>query len=185
MTTNYEQFRKELLKVSGPREHSIKGSLGTLEAYRHYNATKPGGRQFNISLRDYRTVINRMNELLVDKLLTNTSITLPLALGQIKISKVKPRLNLTDDGKLINTNPVDMKETLKLWHEDKDALDKRILVKLDNEWIFRFTFNKNNSKCHNKEYFHFKVGRPVKKKLQHKINKENFDSYEHYKMNRY
>ena len=88
------------------------------------------------------------------------------------------------NGKLVNTAPVDWVVTNKLWNEDEEAREKKLLVRFSNshtsKFIFRVFFKKYYLSFLNKKYYSFKTSRGFQRLLAKRIkdeDKEQYDSY--------
>lgn len=165
------EFRKNILKVHQKRHHEVKGSLGVQDAYKYYKHT--GG---TIDKKTYSTIIKAINTYYAQQLSLGNEIKLPHKMGVIELRKYKPTLKI-DNGKLINTLPVDWDRTLKLWEEDEYSRNKKILIKTEVKEIFRIVYNKKTANYKNKSFFNFKANRELKYNLKNNIKEGAIDAF--------
>jgi len=178
MDIEFSEFIKKVKKVDQPRNHKVKNSIGTKSAYEYYRRNKPKEKEFVLSYNDYSSIVNEMNTLWVDKLLSKGELLLPEGLGHIKISKLETRVTIDSNGRLRTTRPVDMASTLKLWYEDKDAYENKVKLRFDDEYRFKITHSTRKSKFKNCTYFKFQPNRNLKQKMRRLIESGNFDTFE-------
>lgn len=89
------------------------------------------------------------------------------------------------DGKLVNTLPVNYKETLNLWRINPEAKEKKVLIRYLNnhtsKYVFRIKLLKVGHMYYsNKIYYRFKACRAFQRNLAKRIldeNKDNFDAF--------
>ena len=172
-----QEFRRKLLKVDKPRKVKISNSYGVYDAYKYYRKNKPKNKKYIIKESTYFTIIRKLNLMLVQELLSQKDIIFPLNMGKLEVRKWFPEVKLDKDGKVKNNYPIDWDSTLRLWHEDKDAREKKLLLKKKEKTVFVIRYNKNKSKYKNQSYFEFIVNRALKLSLKDKIKEGNFDAY--------
>ena len=104
MIEDVGEFKKEIKRVSDKRNIRITNSYGNNEAYINYKQhTSPKER---LSSTKYRSLINRVNELLGESLLEFGHINLPLGIGRLTIY-AKDRIPKLVNNKLVYNAPVD------------------------------------------------------------------------------
>ena len=165
ITEIYSDFFKD--KKKSPR---ITNCYKNNETVIYYNAHRPRGKEYVLGKNQYNKIIKRVNELLIEQLLLGETIIFPCGMGRVQIGKsILPMLKMVGD-KLENYKPIDWKSTLKLWHEDKESRDRKLLLRFDVEEVFKIIYNKNKSTYKNKFYFKFQFNRLLKTKLKEYIN---------------
>ena len=97
-------------------------------------------------------------------------------MGSLEIRKRPTRVAIVD-GKLVTSLPIDWDKTLKLWYEDKEAFDNKILVRIETEEVFKVYYNKQNANYNNKSFYEFKPNREIKRKLSKHAREGNLDAY--------
>ena len=171
---SYEEFRIGVLKANQKKHHfKVNNSYGTKDAYRW--AIKNRLIDRNISEKDYRKIINRLNQSLQDQLLSGKDMKLPCALGRIEVRKYETFVSL-EGGKMRSNLAIDWDKTLRLWYEDKDAYDNRTLVRCEAKEKFVFMYCKSRANYKNKTFYEFTPTRDIKKKLKDIINNKGFDA---------
>lgn len=172
-----ESFRKELLKVNQPRKTTINNSYGVYDAYKYYRKNKPQNKKYVISESQYFSIIRQLNLLLCQEIINQRDIVFPLAMGKIEVRKYTPGIKIDDDGKIKTSYPIDWDSTIKLWYEDNESKEKKLLLKRREKEVFTIRYNKTHAKYKNKEYYEFKVNRALKLALRDIIKEGNFDAY--------
>ena len=172
-----QEFKSNIKKVSGTRNHKVKGSLGVYDAFKWYRKNKPSGKDYILTESQYFTIIRRVNEALREELIETGDLMFPCRMGRLEIKKY-PTV-ITTDGKKIKTNlPIDWNATLKLWYEDDECLKNKTLVRSTVKEMFRVYYNKNKANYNNKSFYQFSSNRELKKLLKHSIrHNPSFDAF--------
>lgn len=174
---SYEEFRKEILKVNKPRNHRIKGSYGVYDAYKYIRKNK----WYNLepfTEHEFYTIIRGINKLLAEYLSNGGSIKLPYNMGKILLIKVTSALKFVD-GVLINKLPIDWDKTLRLWCEDKECKDSKILIRRNVSKKFKIIYDKSKARYKNKSLYSFFPNRDLKIKLKDKIQEGSVDAFDY------
>jgi len=74
------------------------------------------------------------------------------------------------------TYPIDWQATLKLWFEDEEAREQKLLIRTNSKYVYRVNFNKHDATFNNKIFYDFTLNRFIKKKLKININNGIIDS---------
>ena len=167
--------REELIKINGPREHKITGSLGVYDAYKWIRKNKWFGKN-PITEHNFYSIIRTVNKEIANELLLGNKVILPNKMGTLEIRKSKTSIKFVN-GKLYNNLPIDWDKTLKLWCEDEEALKNKTLVKIQEKEVFRVHYNKTRANYNNKSLYKFKVNRDLKKRLKDSIKNGLIDAY--------
>lgn len=162
-------------------EGNIKADYGIKDYYNYFKENNP---ELNIDYSTYKKVIQDFNKELVDLIINeNVEYNIPYVGSSISIRKDK-RVPKIVNGKLYNNAPVDWVATNKLWSEDNEAREKKLLVRHLNQhtskYVFRIYFKKYNLYFNNKKLFNFKASRSFQRLLGARIKddtKEKYDSY--------
>ena len=171
------EFKAHIKKVSEPRKHKIRGSLGVYDAYKWYRKNKPKDKKYILTESQYFTIVRKINEALREELLRTGDLVLPQKLGRLEIRKY-PAI-YTNDGKSIKTNlPIDWNTTLKLWHEDDECRKNKTLVRVNIPELFRIFYNKSKANYNNKSFYQFSTNRELKLLLRDEIkHNPGFDAF--------
>lgn len=141
----------------------------------------------NISRAMYNKVVSEIMENIVETMLNNELdvLTLPKLQFHISILKYKGKARI-DNGKLINSTPVDWKTTNELWEQNPEMKEKKIRVRYVNnhssKWVFRIKMRKYASTFRNKKYYNFKACRSFQRALAKRIKNPNMEQFDAYKM---
>lgn len=171
-----DDFRKNVLKVKGPRKHKVNNSLGIYDAYKWIRKNKWLDIGRPLKEHEFYTIIRGINKYLAEELLNGNDITFPHRLGKLELRKYDSRVTVYNN--VVKTNlPVDWDRTLKLWTEDEEAYKERILVKMEEKELFKIYYNKKNANYGNKSFYEFKVNRNLKVRLKQKIKEGAIDAF--------
>ena len=170
-----DNFRKEVLKVNKSRIHKIKNSLGVYDAYKWLRKNK----WLNVgpvSEHDYYAIIRTVNKFLILNFLSTGSIKLPKRLGEIVLRKYPAKIVLKNNK--VQTNlPIDWDATLKLWSEDKESYNNRVLIRAEEKEIFKVFYDKSKALYNNKSFYSFELNRDIKKALKIKLKEGKLDAF--------
>jgi hypothetical protein len=158
------------------RQHKTFSDYGVNDYYKHYKSK--GG---TLSSKLFSKILKEFNKGLYPIICTPEYVyTLPKRMGAITIVKVKNFIDFTDEGKLITNLPPDWDSTLKLWAEDAEARDKKILIRVENKdtdrYTFRLVYNKANAVYKNKSIYRAQFNRELKVFLKETIKHSDFDA---------
>ena len=166
-------------------EGKIKSHYGMRDYFRYFSKEYS---DLAITNKKYYDIIADFNSELINIVIENNiEYNLPHLGSSIAVKKTKkvPRII---DGKLVNTTPVDWVATNKLWSDDDEAKNKKLLVRYNNyhtsKYVFGIFFRKYIYPFKNKKYFKFKSNRDFARLLGKRINdpdKERYDAYLLYK----
>lgn len=168
--------------IKKPRsEGKIKSHFGIVNYYKYF---KENNKESKIDKTLYNKIISDFNNEIINLIINeNVEYYLPHIGSSLSIRKTK-KLPSIVNGKLVNTAPVDWVITNKLWNEDEEAREKKLLVRFNNlhtsKFIFRVFFKKYYLSFLNKKYYSFKTSRGFQRLLAKRIkdeDKEQYDSY--------
>lgn len=175
-----DSFRREVLKIDGPRRHKVNNSLGVYDAYKYIRKNRWFDIGRPLTEHEFYSIVKQMNNYLAENLLHGKEITLPCKMGTIELRKREPKISIKDG--VVNTSsfPVDWDRTLKLWYEDEEAYKERILVKAEEKEVFKVFFNKKGATFNNKSFYEFEVNRDLKRRLKQRIKSGAIDAFKLY-----
>lgn len=171
------EFRTDILKLAQPRKTKINNSLGVYDIYKRIRKNKWRSIGEKLDVGTYYKIIKTANKELAKELLLGNDIIFPYRLGKIQLRKYKPKIEIKDN-KLINNLPVDWDRTLKLWNEDVESKNNKILVKAESDYIYKIYYDKSEAVFNNKYFYGFKVNRTLKQLIKQEILNNSIDSYE-------
>jgi hypothetical protein len=169
-------FRRKVLKVDGPRKHTIKKSMGVYDFYKQIrNEGYPGIGQ-KITEHQFYRITRVLNQCLANSLAEGKTIKLPQGMGKLEIRK-KPAVLKYKDNKLINNLSVDWDSTLKLWAENPQCMESKTLVRFNNPEFFLIKYNKYRADFNNVTFYKFQPNRDIKINLKRLIRKGLIDAH--------
>lgn len=166
----------QIKKVKSPRKHSVTGSLGVYDAYKHIRKNKWFDIGKPLSEHEFYIIIRQINSLLAEEILRGNDIELPHRLGKIELRKFEKRVSFRD-GKIHTNLPIDWDRTLKLWAEDINSYKERVLVRMEENEIFKVVYNKSKANYNNKSFYEFNINRDIKKRLKQRIKEGLVDAF--------
>lgn len=173
---DYNDFRKNILKIDKSRKHIISGSLGVYDAYKYIRKHKWFDIGRPLSEHEFYIIIRQINNLLAEEFIKGNDIELPHKLGKLELRKFEKRVSFIDG--VLHTNlPIDWDRTLKLWAEDNDAYKEKVLVRMEEDEIFKVVYNKSKANYNNKSFYEFSINRDIKKRLKQKIKEGLLDAF--------
>lgn len=174
----YEEFIKDVKRVTYPRTHKIKNSIGVYDAYKYYRKNKPKESKFVLTESQYFTIIRTFNNLLAENISLGIDVKLPYMLGTIELRKFKPTIYIDPNTDKLKINlPINWTETHKLWFEDEESHKEKKLIFLEEDAIYKIKYNKYKAKYKNKKFYNFNINRNIKIKLKHNIKNNLIDAF--------
>lgn len=186
--SDFEQFSTEIRKATGPRGRGNRPDItyNLMDGYEYYREKVPLGGKNRVGRAMFCKIISEMNLAVMNEVINGKTIALPAGFGTLSIEKQSTKMWIDDNGKLQATKPVNMRETLKLWHEDEEARLKKTFVRYDEEFVFRITSHRKNVGFTNMRYIRFRPCRYFRQALKNKIiNDKNYDTYERGKVDKF
>lgn len=171
-----DEFRRQVLKVDGPRVHKVNNSYGVYDIYKYIRKNKWFDIGQPVTEHQFYSIIRRMNNLLADALIHGHDIELPCRMGTIEVRKYDARVSI-EDGKVKTNLPIDWDRTLKLWSEDEEAYKERTLIKMEEKEIFSIFYNRTKANYRNKSFYEFRPNRQLKLMLKRNIKAGRLDAF--------
>lgn len=173
---NFKEFINDIKKVSTKKKFKVSNSYGVFDANKYFMSIKPKKQDYIISRSLYYQIIRRINNLLIEDLLNGLSIQFPYKMGKLEIIKTKTFVTFKNNK--IKTNlPVNWKKTLQLWYNDEEAKNNKIIIRDENEYLYKVNYNKSKACFQNKFYYHFAINRFIKLRLKDKIQNNQLDAF--------
>lgn len=177
-------FIRSIKKVNDPRIHKVKGSWGVYDAFKWYRKNKPSDKKYILKEVQYFSIIRSINTLLRQSFLEGNDIKFPSRMGTLELRKSHPKITI--EGKVVKTNlPIDWNATLKLWYEDKQALQDKFLVRAKDNEIFKIYYNKYLANYNNKSFYQFTPNREFKLLLKTALREGNLKENYIYDIHKY
>ena len=171
-----DEFRKQVLKINGPRVHKVNNSYGVYDIYKYIRKNKWFDIGQPVTEHQFYSIIRRMNNLLADALIHGHDIELPCRMGIIEVRKYDARISI-EGGKVKTNLPVDWDRTLKLWSEDEEAYKERTLIKMEEKEIFSIFYNRTAANYKNKSFYEFRPNRQLKLMIKRRIKAGKLDAF--------
>jgi hypothetical protein len=158
--------------INKPVERKIKIHHGLKDYYKFYKSKYPDSE---LTHNQFSKVFRMFNLELAKRVVEDRGVKLPFGFGSIDMVKIKKTVYENDEGVIVNRKPVDFKATKNLWESNKEAKDKKILIRHNNihsdGYTFRIWYNKKYCNYKYKSFYFFK---PVRK-FSRSVTKRVFD----------
>lgn len=161
----------EIKKVKGSRIHKINNSYGLRDYYKYY---KDNGGKLNCDI--YKKVFNILMLKIGEQLLTIGEFNFHNSFGKLYLLKIKRKFNNYNNRILPNT-PINWGDTLKLWCKDEEARKTKLLIRINEPYIYRVTYIRTSAKYINKSIIKFILCRTLKIKLKDKIKNNEIECF--------
>ncbi|MCF0115607.1 MAG: hypothetical protein HUJ56_09650 [Erysipelotrichaceae bacterium] len=176
VSKNFNEFKNEIISLNSPRKSKVTNSLGVYDIYKLIRKNKWEGIGQPVTEHNFYSIIRKVNEHLAEELAQGRDISFPGGLGKLEIRKYPVRLAI-ENNRLQTNLPIDWEETLRLWHSDKDSLNKRTLVHREGKELFRIYYNKSGAYYINRSFYKFRANRDIRKKLSKNILEGKIEAF--------
>ena len=158
----YEEFIKDIKKVTGKRHHNITGSAGVYQYYLYYRKTRPKDKRFVLTSSEYYKILEACNTKISDAVAQGNEVIFPEHMGSLTFNKYEKTPEEMPDGRIKMNTPINWGETFKLWYSDPEALASKTVVKIDSGQRIRLIYNKCYARYKNKSFFLYKPNRTLR-----------------------
>lgn len=171
-----KEFTDRVLKRNTPKKFAASHSFGIKAGWRWLKKNKWLSLNQPITELQFGTIIRRVNEYLVEKLLLGGDIIFPYKMGKLSIRKYPVKIEFKND--ILKTNlHIDWKRTLNFWHEDEEAFKNKVILRCEDKNLFSIIYLKKYSQLPNKKYYTFVPTRTVKRELSRRANNNELDAF--------
>ena len=171
----FEEFRDKIQKKSQKGHAKIRNSYGSYDAYKAIRKKKWLNIGRPLTEHEFYSIIREVNNLLAEEVASGNTITFPSKMGRLELRKRMVGAKVSN-GKLKITYPVDWKETLLLWYNDKEARQKKTLIRNEDNEIYHVKYCKHDATYENKCFYEFALNRFIKRALKDNIKKGKIDT---------
>lgn len=162
------------------REFKFKNSYRLRDAFKWYRQHRPKDKKYVLTESQYGYIVNFINKRLVENFCKGIPIIFPYKMGELYLYKQEVDLRFNDKGKLINTAPVDWNTTLKVWYDNPEAKEKKLLIKYESKEIFKIRYTKRTARYINQSYVGFRPQRSFKMALHEALLNGKIDGFKKY-----
>ena len=177
MIDSYKDFKSAIQGLQNTRTHKITNSLGVYDAYKYLRKNKWFNIDRPLTEHEFYQIIRRINNYLAEELINGNDIIFPNRMGKLELRKRNSLPIIDKKGNIKVTYAIDWDSTLKLWYDDEEAFNNKILVKFPEKSIFRVKYNKSTANYENKSFMEFQVNRSIKTRLKQKIKNNEIDAF--------
>ena len=173
----WQEFRNSVTNnIKGYRKFKVSGSWGIYDAYKHIRKNKWYDIGKPVTEKQFYAIIRQMNNMYADEISKGNTVLFPHKMGKLELRKEPRGVYIDSEGNMKVTYPVDWKATLKLWFEDEESRNKKVLVRRNSKYVFKVHFDKYDATFNNKIFYDFTLNRYIKQKLKHNINNGIIDT---------
>lgn len=173
---DFKEFRKNTLKINDKRHHKIKNSIGVRDAIKWLQKNKWLKIGKSVPEKEFYSIIRTVNNLLAQQIIEGKDVKFPQRMGQLEVRKYDTYVKFSN-GQIKTNRGVDWDATLRLWYEDEEAKENKILVKKEDLEQFTIFYNKAFANYNNKTLYQFKPNRDLLLAVK-KVGKEGIiDAY--------
>lgn len=181
---NKEAFISSCKNVSKPRKHTATHSFGTFDFYNDYKKEAKKNSAEVIPYLLFSKIVFAINKGIALNLAIGNSVNLMCGLGILEVRKRDISPSIDENGNLKLTSPVNWQATLDLWYEDDEARLDKTLVRIEDPYVYKISWNRSKSKFVNQSYFKLKRCRSLKLLIKEGINNKQIkDAYLIFKKN--
>ena len=162
----FEEFVKNI-KNKSPKVHRATNPYGIKQFYRWLVKNKWFDIGKELTEREVGQLIREVNIRVGQYILDGNVFELPSNMGSIEVRTYKSRIKFKN-GRIDTALPINWDSTYKLWFEDKQARERKTLVRYDN--LNRCTIYHKRVNFPNSSYFKFHANYLLKKELTRRIN---------------
>lgn len=172
---DYKEFSEVVQKKRTKKSMKVKNSWGVYDAYKlirkngWYNIGRP------LKEHEFYSVIRSVNKLLAHELSNGNTIRFPHGMGKLEIRKLKVGVKMVN-GKVKNTYPINWEKTLKLWYEDEEARNNKILLRAEIPNFYFVKYNKHDAHYVNQCFYEFVLNRFIQRAVAGKVFKGKIDT---------
>lgn len=160
------------------KKNKITIDYGIADYYKYYKKKYKS----EISSAKYNTIVSEFNQAIAN-LITDEQFefNIPFNLGILCVRKTKPKLQVNENGTVINKLPINPVETAKLWASNPEAKERKIYVRYTNKhsngYMFSLYFVKGKARFKNKQAYTLTCKRSLKRRLSQNIKEGTVDAY--------
>lgn len=153
--------RDRLRTPRGP--HKIGKCFGVVDYYNYYRTQV--NKKYKVDKPTYLLILGKVIDEFTGILCNGDEVNLPYGLGKIIPQYNTSEIYIGKDSKLKNIGRVDWVSTYKLWYQDKEARENKILIRHTNKKRTLFRWEKRHSRFANRSFYTFSFSRAIRREL--------------------
>lgn len=167
-----EEFAGAIQRRNDKRKHKIKNSWGEYDYYKWLR--KRGWKDIGglLTEKDFYMLMSEIFSQISDRIAMGESLKLPYRMGIIELGKKNGIVKFNENGVYSNYQ-IDWQKTIKLWYEDKEAMQKKQLVKIVEKSIFKIGYFKKIT-----PFIALFPNRALKQKIKNAVRNNEIDAFE-------
>lgn len=172
----FKEFRKKTLKCGQYDKAKVRNSWGVYDVYKSIRKNKWYDIGRPLKEHEFYSIIRGVNNLLAKEISNGNSIKFPSKMGSLELRKLQRGAYINKEGKLKVSYPIDWNSTLKLWFTDPEAKKEKILIRFEENYVYKVKYNKHSATYENKSFYEFDVNRKIKQALMNNIKTGKIDT---------
>lgn len=176
----FQDFKNKTLHREIKRTFRATNSFTIYDIYKYIRKNKWYDIGKPLTEHDFYLIIRTVNKLLAKKLIQGEMIVFPYKMGSIELRKARRGVRL-NNGKISVSYPINWDATLRLWYKDSEAMKQKVLIRYENDVIYKVVYDKSKAYYRNKSFIAFSLNNKLKKSLKEGICSGDIDClYEDY-----
>lgn len=178
----FNEFKQRITGKNNQRRWKVTNSYNIYDIYKYIRKNNWFNIGQPITEHQFYTIIRTIGDYLVSQLLSNHSVRVPY-LGRFDIVKQDTFVNFKNN-KLVTNYPIDWNATLRLWYNDKEAFNNKLLVRKEQKYLYYVYWDRKYLRFNNKFDMSFKASRGLTKRLSQLIDQGKIEAFQAYKYDR-
>lgn len=147
----------------------VRNSIGVYDIYKMMRKKKWYDIGRSVKEEEYYKIIRGVNKYLADEIALGNEVIFPEKMGKLRLRKFWAGPYLKKNGKVKVNYPIDWKSTKLLWLKDEEARKDKIVVRFENDYIYKVQYNKYFATYENKSFYKFDLNRFIAIALKENI----------------
>lgn len=165
----FEEFR---LRTTDKKRHfRVKHSWGVYDYYKYYRKNRPKEKAYILTEKQFYAFFRRVNQLLAEEFIRTQYLEFPYSMGKLELLQQKNKSYFVN-GKVKTNRAIDWYATLKLWYEDKECYEKKVLVYGDGPTGLKLKYTKEGAAYPNRSFYEFIINRFLARKAAKSFNNQ-------------
>lgn len=170
-----KEFKDNIQKKNSKHPAKIKNSFGVYDCYKQLRKEGWMGIGRPLTEHEFYSIIRGVNKCLAENIANGQEVFFPFKMGKLELHKFKRGASIVN-GKLKITYPVDWDSTIKLWYEDAECYRNKVLLRMEEPYVFKVKYNKYHANYNNKLFYEFSLNSFIKSALKDNIKKGKIDA---------
>lgn len=172
---DFKEFRNKTLKNGPGKQYLITNSFGIYDIYKWMRRNKWYDIGRAVREKEFYAIIRGINLLLAEEIALGNTVVFPERMGKLEVRKLQKGVSIVN-GVLKNTYPINWDKTLRLWYEDAEAHEKKLLVRDPESIVYHVKYCKFTANYENKAFYKFMLNSFIRRKMKENIEQGKLDT---------